>query len=150
MYGFLHTQQSRSWLRRDAASGSRVFRLRRLEPQRRIHLRAPLNSQAGLVDGLAVGLLGRLTFRAPERLRHFHQVVPVGLCHEAGQRRQLAALLLGEAGEEGAIGFDRTQNAHASAHVFIGKHHFWAGNVHGAALYVAQREAVPVRLRALG
>ena len=115
-----------------------VFRLRRLEPQRGEHSAAALNPQARLLDGLAVMLLRGFAFGAAEGLRHLDEIVALGLCDETGEREQLTPLLLREAREVRAIGFDRSQHPDASAQIVI-------GNVHAGIVWGPRDEGLPAR-----
>jgi hypothetical protein len=45
--------------------------------------------------------------------------VPLGLCDEAGERQQFAALFPGEVREMRAVSLDRAQHAHACAYIVV-------------------------------
>ena len=99
----------------------RSFGLRRLEPERCIHCGAALDAQPRRREHLPVMLLRGLALGASKRLRHLHQVVPLGFCDQAGERQQFAALFLREAGEVRAISLDRAQHAHAGTYIVVGE-----------------------------
>jgi hypothetical protein len=82
------------------------FGLWRLEPERRIHRGTALDAQARLIDHLAVELLRGRALRTPKCPRHLHQVVPLRLRDEAGERQQFAALFLREPRKVRAISLD--------------------------------------------
>ena len=73
---------------------AQVLRFRWLEPERCIHLGAPLDAQSGLLDDLPVTFLRCLTLRAPKRLRHLHEIMPLGFGDQPRKRQKLAPLLL--------------------------------------------------------
>ena len=97
-----------------------VVGLRPLEPQRCIHDRSALYAQPRLVNHSSIVFLRSLAFGAAERLGHFHQIVPLGLCHEPRKHQQFAALLLGEAIEMRTVGFYGAQHARAAPQVVVG------------------------------
>jgi hypothetical protein len=94
---------------------------RRLEPQRRINRRAALNAHERRVDEPPIVRFRGFALGAPEGFRHSHEIVALGFGDEAGERQQLAALLARQAGQVGAIGFDRAQHAHARLDVVVGE-----------------------------
>jgi hypothetical protein len=98
-----------------------VLRFRRLEPERRVQGGAALDTQAGLLDDLAVVLLRGLAFGAPKRFRHLHEIPALGLRDEAGERQQFPALVLRQARQVRAISLDGTQHPHACAHIVVGE-----------------------------
>src|SRR5271156_4464650 len=70
--------------------------LGRLEPQRGVDRSAALDTQSRLLDDPAVVLLRGLALGAPKRLRHFDQIMALGLRNQAGKSQQFTALLLSE------------------------------------------------------
>ena len=93
--------------------------LRRLQPKRRIFRGAALHAQARRRQHFPVMFLCRFPLGTPKCLCHLHQIVPLRLRDEAGERQQFAAPILSEAREVRTIGLDGAQHAHTGAHVGV-------------------------------
>jgi len=109
---------------------------RRLEPQRRVDRRPPLQAQGSLVDEHSVVQPRRLALSASERFGHPHEIVPLGFGDEAREREQFAALLAREAREMSAVRLDCPKDANAGLDVIVRKCGFrerpWIRRFHGA------------------
>ena len=98
-----------------------MARLGRREPERRVYRGTALNAKTGLLDHAPVVCFGGFAVGAPERLRHPHEILPLGFGDETREHEELAPVLPREPREMGAIGLDGTQNAQACAHLFVGQ-----------------------------
>jgi hypothetical protein len=112
-----------------------ILRLRRLQPQRRVHRGTALHAQAGLLERLPVLSPGRLSIGAPQRLCHPDEGVTLGFRYQAGDGQQLTALLRGEPGEVRTICLDGSKHSQARLQIF-------SGNVHALILWVSRREGL--------
>jgi hypothetical protein len=99
----------------------RVSGLRRRQPQRCVAGGTALGPQASALDDLRITLAGGRPIRPPERLGHFHQVVPFRLRDEAGQGEQLPALLLGQLRQLRTVRFNGAQHLDAGAYGVSGQ-----------------------------
>src|SRR5882757_5070433 len=121
-----------------------AVRLRPLEPERRVHRRAPLYAQTRLIHDLPVVNPRGLALGAAKRLPHSRDIVALGLGDQSGEGQQFASPLRREAGEVRAIGLDRPQHADAGVYISVGERRIGKGalsvqggvDVHGA-FYVA-------------
>ena len=116
---------------------------RRRQPQRRVGLGAALDPQARLLDREPVRGLGCVPLRAPERLRHLHEVVALRLRHEASQHDQLAPLLLRQPRHVGAVGLDRREHPEAGGELVVGESRIGQGQgvIHGHIVVHSRRKS---------